>query len=744
MIYKAIKKQSYQAPAIPTANGEASPGLKGKAPGVPALQQGVLATPNKASLVGELPTPTVLKEREPRSALFPSRRRHLGGRDPASGDPGPQLEDPNRKRLFLDSSSRQSKGRRLNPPRTCRDRPIVVVPPAAKPKPNSARRLARTPVLVEIIDLTGTSQGTESSVSNSTDGECQPLSHGNPNSTLEERPAVLARNTPQAGPLCEVRTLGSAGKAVGAGGMKQRRAADALPRLQQQGLLTEEPDVIPVGPKDKPVNAQLDSNCSQSATRGAVQRMGPCVSTREKLLRGSVLLPVSSRSGSPVAPLREGTPDGTRCTEVQHTSNEALVPAIHPTKKRGKNANPTIKAGPRLEPSPSGTDASEDTRMPTKPGRAHPSASKPISDSQEPEGRRYPKRTAPAEAPAPPPKRPRKASPSISKSATLGTTESSSLDTVSIQTHHPAQSLDCCGPSRRLRLQDCKLAKRIGLVDHGEPGPRKGPARGRGGAQKGRAPGGTPDGQNLWEVVPEVEQRTLHTFCPGNEPYRKLGIAVNLTETGDPQHMRATQSTSQRFFDILRRMVVMEDERAESMKGCNASGKAISRRPDVKARTYMEENGMCINHEERPLGHVPGIPVGHKCFLRAEAACLGLHFVPVAGIDTHKILIAKNFTKGKQEVVTVARSIVASGCYQDNEDKGDELIYTGEGGNDLLGNKLQFKDQLLKAGNKALVENIRLGIPVRVLRKQEDPDSPRKDQVGLRVRWPVPCGSLVV
>jgi hypothetical protein len=59
-------------------------------------------------------------------------------------------------------------------------------------------------------------------------------------------------------------------------------------------------------------------------------------------------------------------------------------------------------------------------------------------------------------------------------------------------------------------------------------------------------------------------------------------------------------------------MAVMEDKRAESTGGRNDNGKAISRRPDVKARTYMETHHMCLNNQNRPLGHVPGIPVGHR------------------------------------------------------------------------------------------------------------------------------------
>jgi hypothetical protein len=44
---------------------------------------------------------------------------------------------------------------------------------------------------------------------------------------------------------------------------------------------------------------------------------------------------------------------------------------------------------------------------------------------------------------------------------------------------------------------------------------------------------------------------------------------------------------------------------------------------------------------------------------------------------------------------------------------------SGEGGNDLNGNKRQMKDQELKSGNQALLVNLALGLPVRLLRKNE-------------------------
>jgi hypothetical protein len=43
-----------------------------------------------------------------------------------------------------------------------------------------------------------------------------------------------------------------------------------------------------------------------------------------------------------------------------------------------------------------------------------------------------------------------------------------------------------------------------------------------------------------------------------------------------------------------------------------------------------------------------------------------------------------------------------SGIYEDDLYKADEIIYTGQGGNDLLGNHRQIGSQQLKRGNLAL------------------------------------------
>ncbi|MFH8749051.1 YDG/SRA domain-containing protein [Streptomyces rimosus] len=62
-----------------------------------------------------------------------------------------------------------------------------------------------------------------------------------------------------------------------------------------------------------------------------------------------------------------------------------------------------------------------------------------------------------------------------------------------------------------------------------------------------------------------------------------------------------------------------------------------------------------------------------------------------------------------------AESIVVSGGYEDDEDYGDEIIYTGQGGRNET-TKEQEQDQELTLGNAALATSVATGVPVRVIR----------------------------
>jgi putative restriction endonuclease len=100
------------------------------------------------------------------------------------------------------------------------------------------------------------------------------------------------------------------------------------------------------------------------------------------------------------------------------------------------------------------------------------------------------------------------------------------------------------------------------------------------------------------------------------------------------------------------------------------------------------------------LGNVPGHTAGTFYRDRKQMHDLGLHRKTMHGIASH------------------GSSIVLSGGYEDDEDLGNLIIYTGEGGRDRATGR-QIADQKLTGGNLALASNHRSGVPVRVFRGEQ-------------------------
>ncbi|KAL6616645.1 hypothetical protein ACP70R_038915 [Stipagrostis hirtigluma subsp. patula] len=142
--------------------------------------------------------------------------------------------------------------------------------------------------------------------------------------------------------------------------------------------------------------------------------------------------------------------------------------------------------------------------------------------------------------------------------------------------------------------------------------------------------------------------------------------------------------------------------------------KRPSKRPDLKAITKMQETNAVL-YPEKMIGHLPGIDVGDQFYSRAEMVVLGIHSHWLNGID---YMGMKYQGKKEYENLTfpLATCIVMSGIYEDDLDKADEIIYTGQGGNDLLGNHRQIGSQQLKRGNLALKNSRDNGNPIRVIR----------------------------
>lgn len=113
------------------------------------------------------------------------------------------------------------------------------------------------------------------------------------------------------------------------------------------------------------------------------------------------------------------------------------------------------------------------------------------------------------------------------------------------------------------------------------------------------------------------------------------------------------------------------------------------------------------------FGEIQGIQEGDYFENRQALRAAGIHLATQAGIDGNKQVGAP--------------SIILNGGYVDDYDNGNEVLYTGHGGNDP-NSKRQTSNQSWEArGNKALIVSEMHGLPVRVTRGAEhkSPYSPK-------------------
>src|SRR5689334_4258818 len=103
----------------------------------------------------------------------------------------------------------------------------------------------------------------------------------------------------------------------------------------------------------------------------------------------------------------------------------------------------------------------------------------------------------------------------------------------------------------------------------------------------------------------------------------------------------------------------------------------------------------------RVFGEIPGHPAGTTYPNRQALADAGVHKPLQAGISG--------------AVAEGADSIVLSGGYEDDQDQGAVIIYTGHGGRDPNTGQ-QIADQEFTRQNAALLQNEQQGLPVRVIR----------------------------
>ena len=138
---------------------------------------------------------------------------------------------------------------------------------------------------------------------------------------------------------------------------------------------------------------------------------------------------------------------------------------------------------------------------------------------------------------------------------------------------------------------------------------------------------------------------------------------------------------------------------------------AFSGGKEAAAGKLIELGFEVVGPDEAPS--VIGLPpVGSTFASRAEARAAGVHRYLINGIDYER-------------ATGLSTAIVLNGGYKDDQDLGDVIIYTGEGGQNANRTE-QIRDQDWSKGNGGLRNAQTAGEPVRILRgfKPKNPFSP--------------------
>ncbi|KAL5542441.1 hypothetical protein UlMin_010151 [Ulmus minor] len=205
------------------------------------------------------------------------------------------------------------------------------------------------------------------------------------------------------------------------------------------------------------------------------------------------------------------------------------------------------------------------------------------------------------------------------------------------------------------------------------------------------------------EPPPENQVSTMVVARKRSQRSAEMVRLSNLSDE-DERYFRSVVRQTRMVFDGLRVLSAFEEDKK--------IGKRL--RGDLKASAIMKERGMWLNRDKRIVGSIPGVYVGDLFFFRMELCVVGLHGHIQAGID---YVPASQSSNGEP----IATSIIVSGGYEDDEDAGDVIIYTGQGGQDKLNR--QCAHQKLEYGNFALERSMHYGIEVRVIRGIKYPGS---------------------
>lgn len=213
-----------------------------------------------------------------------------------------------------------------------------------------------------------------------------------------------------------------------------------------------------------------------------------------------------------------------------------------------------------------------------------------------------------------------------------------------------------------------------------------------------------PDAQAIVPIPEENQLSTVVVRSRRKYPSRSSEL-VRVTNLGieDERYFRDVVRKTRMIYDSLRVFVVMDDNKRRSA-GIVSTPRA---RGDLKASAVMKDRGLWLNRDKRIVGEVPGVQVGDVFFFRMELCVVGMHGQVQAGID---YLTSSQSSNGEP----IATSVIVSGGYEDDEDKGDVIVYTGHGGQDK--HNKQVVHQKLEGGNLGMERSMHYGIEVRVIR----------------------------
>ncbi|XP_027118912.2 histone-lysine N-methyltransferase family member SUVH9-like [Coffea arabica] len=202
----------------------------------------------------------------------------------------------------------------------------------------------------------------------------------------------------------------------------------------------------------------------------------------------------------------------------------------------------------------------------------------------------------------------------------------------------------------------------------------------------------------------ENENQLLNAVVSRRKYSQRSAELVRVTDLSadDVQYFRNLVRKTRMLYDAIRVLAIAEDEkhRGDLVPHRRTRG-------DLKAAALLRQRGLWLNRDKRIVGAIPGVEIGDLFFFRMELCVIGLHGQAQAGID---YLSASQSSNGEP----IATSVIVSGGYEDDVDTGDEIIYTGHGGQDK--HNRQCMNQKLECGNLALERSMYYGIEVRVIR----------------------------